>query len=147
MGVDIKCPLFNHTSLVEVFANWGIKYTMADKTAKSVPYVDISDVEYLKRRFLIIQDQDLSVCRAPLNLKSLYKQMAYRTKVKTRDVDHMVEVLNNVRIESLAHEPEVCQRLLEMTEAIFLKREMIDYMLDVEQLAQYYTNPELGCYI
>jgi len=43
---------YNHTSLEGWFAESGIVYTMADKEAASVPFVNLSDVDYLKRRFL-----------------------------------------------------------------------------------------------
>jgi hypothetical protein len=49
MGVSDSTPWFNHTSIQKVFKDIDIVYTMADKEAESVPYINISDASFLKR--------------------------------------------------------------------------------------------------
>jgi hypothetical protein len=39
LKVSPECPEYNHTSIQSVFSGMGIVYTMADKTAASVPYL------------------------------------------------------------------------------------------------------------
>lgn len=52
LGVDSSIPKYNHTNIQEVFARWGISYTMADKEADSVPYQSIEEISFLKRVFM-----------------------------------------------------------------------------------------------
>lgn len=49
MSVSDKAPLYNHTRMMEVYAFQGIEYTMADKDAKSVPYITLEEADFLKR--------------------------------------------------------------------------------------------------
>nr|ULF99922.1 MAG: hypothetical protein [Marnaviridae sp.] len=67
---------YNHTTIKNVFAGMGIKYTMADKTAESVPYIPIEDVSFLKRKFC---DHEAfpGIKVAALEKESIYKMMLY----------------------------------------------------------------------
>jgi hypothetical protein len=49
-GVSKDCK-FDHTLLSDFLASQGIVYTMADKTAKSIPFIHISKASFLKRNF------------------------------------------------------------------------------------------------
>lgn len=49
MNIHKKVTNFDHTILVKHLASIGVVYTMADKEAASVPFVDISNVTFLKR--------------------------------------------------------------------------------------------------
>lgn len=49
MNIERSVINFDHTVLVKHLATIGVVYTMADKEAASVPFVDISDVTFLKR--------------------------------------------------------------------------------------------------
>lgn len=80
MGVDPRIPKFNHTSIQAVFASWGIKYTMADKGADSVPYQTLEEVSFLKRSFRYHPQLDAIV--APIEEESLSKKMYWWTKSK-----------------------------------------------------------------
>jgi hypothetical protein len=51
MGVSVRAPWFTHTTLQATLKSFGIDYTMADKTAESVPYIHISEASFLKRSF------------------------------------------------------------------------------------------------
>eukprot|EP00996_Jenningsia_fusiforme_P002162 NODE_2_length_7052_cov_8.632872_g1_i0.p1 GENE.NODE_2_length_7052_cov_8.632872_g1_i0~~NODE_2_length_7052_cov_8.632872_g1_i0.p1 ORF type:complete len:1604 (+),score=18.45 NODE_2_length_7052_cov_8.632872_g1_i0:1773-6584(+) len=80
MGVSSRIPLFNHTTIQAVFASWGIKYTMADKDADSVPYLSIGEVSFLKRSFFHHEELDAIV--APIEEESLSKKIYWWTKSK-----------------------------------------------------------------
>lgn len=73
MDVDRDLPLFNHTSISEALATVGLKYTMADKTAKSIPYIPLSEVTFLKRSFIL--DVGTGCYFAPLEEASLFKML------------------------------------------------------------------------
>ena len=70
MGTDL--PGFNHTAIAEVLRRKGVPYTMADKEAESVPYINIKDADFLKRKFVRSHDGKII---APLNITSTYKSL------------------------------------------------------------------------
>lgn len=74
LGVHDDIPLYNHTMIQSVFAEWGIKYTMADKDADSVPYLSIEEVSFLKRKFF--EHEDLGLV-APIEKDSITKKFFY----------------------------------------------------------------------
>lgn len=55
-GDDVKFSVhqlydkYNHTRIQAVFADHGIVYTMAEKDAESVPFLDHTDADFLKRK-------------------------------------------------------------------------------------------------
>lgn len=81
MGVSEKIPWFNHTSIQATLAGLGIRYTMADKEAPSVPYIDIADASFLKRSFRFESDVGMMVC--PLEKESIYKMLTIGVVSKT----------------------------------------------------------------
>lgn len=81
MNVKEGCDWFNHTSIQSCLAEVGIKYTMADKEAESVPYIDIKDVSFLKRTFRF--DDDMGCYLAPLEHSSINKMLTVQVKSKT----------------------------------------------------------------
>ena len=50
MSVSKDFPQYNHTKIQEVFNSFGIDYTMAEKEAESVPFIDHVDADFLKRK-------------------------------------------------------------------------------------------------
>jgi hypothetical protein len=73
MGISKKCPWFNHTSIQSVLQSIGIVYTMSDKTSQSVPYVNIDDESFLKRKWRYDSDLDVYLC--PLDEESIFKSL------------------------------------------------------------------------
>jgi len=62
MNVAEGCTWFNHVSISQALATIGVTYTMADKTSESVPYINISEASFLKRKFRYEADVDAYVC-------------------------------------------------------------------------------------
>jgi hypothetical protein len=81
MGVSDDAPWFNHTVIQEEFAKVGIVYTMADKEAKSEPYINISQASFLKRIWRYDSDIGAFVC--PLDHNSIEKMLMIWVKSKT----------------------------------------------------------------
>lgn len=73
MGVSDLVPEFNHTAISEYLTSRGMTYTMADKVSESKPYVDISEVEFLKREFRF--EPELGNHVAPLREESIIKSL------------------------------------------------------------------------
>jgi len=68
-----KIDSFNHTVIVDQLAKKGIPYTMADKESKSVPFINISECDFLKRTFKYCAISDRYI--GPLALKSSFKSL------------------------------------------------------------------------
>lgn len=72
-GVSLEKPWFNHSSISEKLAEFGVVYTMADKEAKSVPFVDIADTSFLKRKWRWDEEMQCHMC--PLEWASIEKML------------------------------------------------------------------------
>ncbi len=73
MNIHGDCPWFTHSSISRVLSTIGITYTMADKDAASVPYIDIKDATFLKRRWRF--DKDVGLFVAPLEEESIIRSL------------------------------------------------------------------------
>jgi len=73
MSVKSGFDAYNHTRIAEVFSEAGITYTMADKEAKSVPFIKGSEAGFLKRD--AIWDDELGLYRARLDEESISKSL------------------------------------------------------------------------
>lgn len=80
MNVSKLAPWFTHTEIQRVLAMFDVKYTMADKTAESVPYIPIEEVTFLKRSFVEMPDGRIA---CPLEWASLDKMLTACVASKT----------------------------------------------------------------
>jgi len=80
MSISESCNWFNHTSISEAFAKLDIVYTMADKEAVSVPFINIEDASFLKRTWRY--DEDMKCMLAPLDHDSIEKMLMVWVKSK-----------------------------------------------------------------
>lgn len=79
MSVKPGCGWFNHTSCQAEFAKLDIEYTMADKETKSVPYIPIAQINFLKRGFRF--SPELGKIVAPIEEDSILKKFHYVKKL------------------------------------------------------------------
>lgn len=73
MSVSEECPEFNHTAISQTLEKIGVKYTMAEKEAESVPYINIEQASFLKRKFRF--DKDIGAIVGPLDHSSIDKML------------------------------------------------------------------------
>jgi hypothetical protein len=85
MGVDDGFKMFNHTSVSNALAEYGIVYTMADKTSASIPFLHISSCDFLKRKFVFSEELQKDLC--PIDETSIQKMLhcVIKSKVLTMD--------------------------------------------------------------
>lgn len=81
MSVKSTASWFNHTAIADCFASLGIGYTMADKEAKSVPFINIKDASFLKRTWRF--EESLGCMVAPLDHKSIEKMLMVWNRSKS----------------------------------------------------------------
>jgi hypothetical protein len=98
MGVSKETPWFNHTAIANCLAEVDIVYTMAEKTAKSVPYIDIRDASFLKRTWRFDKDVGAYVC--PLDHDSIEKMLMTWTKSKNIcEQEQLIAVVTSANME------------------------------------------------
>nr|QJI53792.1 MAG: hypothetical protein 1 [Marnaviridae sp.] len=93
MGVSPDAPWFNHTAIQHTLALVDIGYTMADKEAASVPYINIDSTNFLKRTWR--WDEDVGAYLAPLDRSSIEKMLTVCTLGKNVSrKSHAISVLS-----------------------------------------------------
>jgi len=78
MSVKHHCKWYTHTSCQAEFAKLDIGYTMAEKTAESLPYIPIDQISFLKRNFIV--HETLGKIVAPIEIDSILKKFYYVKK-------------------------------------------------------------------
>ncbi len=92
MGIKESVTNFDHTVLVRELDKIGVIYTMADKEALSVPFVDIKDVSFLKRKWVFSPELKQFVCM--LEHDSIAKMLTMHIPSKVVCVEqHSVDVM------------------------------------------------------
>lgn len=71
---------FSHSTFTEYLLSYGVEYTMADKTSVSVPYVHVSDIEFLKRRFVETTHEGVPIVTDALRVDSVLNMLAWGRK-------------------------------------------------------------------
>lgn len=93
---------FNHTTVAYALTSIGVTYTMADKTATSVPYLRKQQISFLKRKFKY--NAYLWQHMAPLEEASLYKTLHANLASKfVTPEQQSVEAINGVLRELFQH--------------------------------------------
>jgi hypothetical protein len=95
MSVKRGYKQYNHSRIAQEFASMGITYTMAEKTAESIPYIHADEASFLKHT--PVWDEERGLFRAEIELKSIQKMLHCHLKsdVLTRE-ESSVEAMKNV---------------------------------------------------
>lgn len=105
MSVRRGCDNFNHTFMMNQFAKYNIKYTMADKEAESIPFIGIEDASFLKRTWRY--DHKQMVYLAPLEEASIHKMLCVTVRSKTISFhEQMSEIMRAAHAEWWFYGPE-----------------------------------------
>jgi len=106
MGVSKSCPGFNHTRIAAAMKLIGVEYTMAEKEAESIPYINIRDASFLKRAFRF--DKDIGCIVAPLDESSFHKMLTSRLPKKDFAAEaHVICVVETAQREYFFHGKEI----------------------------------------
>jgi len=98
MGVSKNAPWFNHTAIAGTLDTYGVKYTMAEKDAESVPYINISETSFLKRKWVFSDDLERYLC--PLEEDSIIKSLMIWVPSKTICAEQQsIAIMNSAVME------------------------------------------------
>jgi hypothetical protein len=126
MGVSPDIDFFTHTTIRDTLANVGIVYTMADKEAKSVPFLHINDISFLKRTWKY--DHDVGAIVAPLEMDSIEKMLLINVVSKSIPQEaQMMSIFASAIREYFWHGKDIynCKRDLFME--LILEHELMPY--------------------
>jgi hypothetical protein len=119
MGVSSKIQWFNHTSIQATLKDIGIVYTMADKEAASVPYLNISETSFLKRSWRYDIDIGAYVC--PLEHESIEKMLMVWTRSKTiTEEEQICSVVSSAVREYFYYGKEIFNEKRSMLQSVLL---------------------------
>jgi hypothetical protein len=104
IGVAKDIDWFNHTAMRDILAKHKITYTMAEKTRESVPYIHISECDFLKRKFRF--DEHIGHIMAPLELNSIIQALMIGNSESLSDEERVVFLCNQQLSEFFQHGKE-----------------------------------------
>jgi hypothetical protein len=109
MGVSPACTWFYHGAIQEQLSHIGVEYTMADKEAESVPYINLGDTSFLKRRWR--WDEDVGAYTCPLEVESIHKSLTMWVPSKSIVEDEqMVAVISSANTEFFFYGKETFEK-------------------------------------
>lgn len=98
MTVKEGFDAFNHTAIAAELAAVDIKYTMAEKDAESVPFINLNEASFLKHfaRF----DSELGLYRSPVEESSIAKMLHTHLKSSVLSMEQSsAEAIQNVALK------------------------------------------------
>lgn len=127
MSVSEECDWFNHTAIQKWFGGYGITYTMAEKDEASVPFIDIDDATFLKRRW--VWDDDMKIHRCPLEKQSIFKMLHTVQKSKVVTVEQQVgDILQTANREFFQHGKQEFESMQKVLLEIASRHELMHYL-------------------
>jgi hypothetical protein len=98
MTVKKGYDAYNHTRIAQEFAEVGITYTMAEKEAKSVPFIHLSEASFLKH--FAVWDPEFNLYRAVIEDGSIAKMLHTHLKSKVLTAEQSsAEAITNVSLK------------------------------------------------
>lgn len=89
---------FNHASISSVLGEFSVLYTMTDKISKSIPFIHISQADFLKRRWVI--RPNVTLYQAPLDHESIFKMLTVCTKTRSISFEQQcAEIIRAANLE------------------------------------------------
>lgn len=117
LTVSPKINFYNHTTIQNALASVGITYTMADKEAESVPFLPMSQISFLKRKWVF--DDDVGAYLCPLEEESIIKSLMVNTFSKHIPVEkHIICVIGSANNEYFFHGKEVFKQQQQLLKKI-----------------------------
>jgi hypothetical protein len=88
-----KVNWFSHTTISETLQAIGVTYTMADKQAKSIPFISLTQISFLKRTWT--WNHELRAYLAPLDHESIEKMLMVWVRSKIAPENQMMDIIKS----------------------------------------------------
>jgi hypothetical protein len=116
-----KLNWFNHTAISDCLSIIGVTYTMADKEAISRPFIHLSEVSFLKRKWE--WNNDLKTYMAPLEHDSIEKMLMTWTRSKISEENQMMDIIKSAVSEYFFYGKNVYNRKVAMLKDIVAQKQ------------------------
>jgi len=128
MSVNETVCWYNHSSIADAFAKMGIVYTMADKEAKSIPYVNISETSFLKRSWRY--DSEVKAMMAQLDHESIEKMLMVWVKSKSiSQEEQIIEVVTTAMMEYFYYGRKIYNEKMIILKELIIQLDLEDWIL------------------
>jgi len=149
MGISDSVPWFNHTSISKALSTINVVYTMADKEAESVPYINIKDASFLKRTWRY--DINTNTHLAQLEHKSIEKMLTIWVRSKSiTPEEQMIAVITSANREYFFYGIDVYKEKQKMFYDLIKLHNLNEYVIDSTLpayetlLNEYFTRSKLS---
>ncbi len=127
MSVSQKASWYNHTNISRIFETLDIKYTMADKEAESIPFINIKDASFLKRSWRF--DTDVENFLAPLDHSSIEKSLMVWVRSHTiSSEEQCIEVIGSAVREYFFYGRSMYDKKVEMLQKLVVELNLQDWV-------------------
>lgn len=127
MGISRDCTNFDHTVIQNVLNTLDITYTMADKESKSVPFIHINDISFLKRKW--VYDKDVGGYLAPLEEDSIIKSLMIGTTSNTiTRQEQTIEIIGSAVREYFFYGKKIFEEKKEFLQELVIENDLTLYV-------------------
>jgi hypothetical protein len=131
---------YNHTAIAAEFSEVGITYTMAEKDAESVPFVNLKDASFLKH--FAVYDEELGLYRSPVEDSSIAKMLHTHLKSEVLSKEQSsAEAIQNVALKYFENGKEVYDKRVEQLREVAKRAGLSTYVgpiMSYEERMQWY---------
>jgi hypothetical protein len=127
MSVHHRYSAFNHTAIAAILAEADVEYTMADKGAKSVPFIKLEKASFLKH--FAKWDPELQIYRAPVEEDSIAKMLHTHLKSKVLTMEQSsAEAIQNTALKYFEFGREVYELRRSQLEEVARETGIVGYV-------------------
>lgn len=123
----------NHTKVQKCLQNLGLNYTMADKDKESVPFIELSEAPFLKRKFTY--NSTLGYIVGPIEVDTIFKMLtvSVESKVVSRE-EQLAQSLCCAVSEAFFHGKEFFEEFISFIESLPKSERLCEKMKDYPAL-------------
>lgn len=137
--------LFNLLTIAPLYKKWGYDVTTAKKDANMSAFVDPSELQFVKRKFVF--NELLNGYVAPLDKDSIYKALCFEDKkIGVTPVQRLVDVALNAQREAFLHGKEFFFQFQSELKVASLATDIDVKMLDFDSLMLEYTEERFSTF-
>jgi hypothetical protein len=123
-----KYEWLNHVSIATVLARYGVVYTAADKKSEIVPFINVDELEFLKRKF-VLDTHGPGTVACPLAEESIIKMLTVVTYNGNITFDQQcAESILAANREYFQYGKEICEAKRAFLENLVTKYELHPYL-------------------
>jgi hypothetical protein len=106
-----------HTKVQEILQNLGLNYTMAEKDKESIPFIELEDAPFLKRKF--VYSSALGHIVGPIEVDTIFKMLtvSVESKAVTKE-EQLAQSLCCAVSEAFFHGEEFFKEFVEFIDAL-----------------------------